>query len=112
MAASDEPQTAVNVTLRHSLSESLQVTWDILLIGRKFYVKMTSDICPDDHDGVTEFLFEVFKYAEELKCSHVIFCFNLNNPRPDKVQGRCWAVWGHSVLEPGNTRLERHLSIS
>lgn len=92
-------QTASSLCFKISLADSLQVTWETLLIGRKLYVEVPNGILPD---GSKESFVTLLEYAEEvLKVSHVIVCFK--NQRTDRASLiRTFMFLGFCVVAPNN----------
>lgn len=93
-------QTASSLCFKISLADSLQVTWETLLIGRKLYVEVPNGILPD---GSKESFVTLLEYAEEvLKVSHVIVCFK--NARTDRASlTRTFMFLGFCVVAPTNS---------
>lgn len=92
-------QMASSLCFEVSLADSLQVTWETLLVGRKLYVEIPNGILPD---GSKESFVTLLEYAEEaLKCSHVIVCFK--NGRSDRASLiRTFMFLGFAVVAPGH----------
>lgn len=92
-------QTASSLCFKISLADSLQVTWETLLIGRKLYVEVPNGILPD---GSKESFVTLLEYAEEvLKVSHVVVCFK--NQRTDRASLiRTFMFLGFCVVAPTN----------
>jgi len=92
-------QTASRLCFNISLADTLQVTWDTLLIDRKLYIEVPTGILPD---GSKESFVTLLEYAEEvLKCSHVIVCFKTS--RTDRASlVRTFMFLGFGVVAPGN----------
>lgn len=93
-------QTASSLSLEISLADSLQVTWETLLVGRKLYVEIPNGILPV---GSKESFVTLLEYAEEaLKCSHVIVCFK--NGRSDRASLiRTFMFLGFAIVAPGHS---------
>lgn len=92
-------QVASNLSFQVSLTESIQVTWETLLVDRKLYVEVPAGILPD---GSKESFVTLLEYAEDqLKCSHVIVCFKKN--RTDRAAlVRTFMFLGFALAAPGN----------
>lgn len=93
-------QIASGLCFQISLADSLQVTWETLLVGRKLYVEIPNGILPD---GSKESFVTLLEYAEEaLKCSHVIVCFK--NTRTDRASLiRTFMFLGFALVAPGHS---------
>lgn len=91
--------TTSRLCFKISLADTLQVTWDTLLIDRKLYIEVPTGILPD---GSKESFVTLLEYAEEvLKCSHVIVCFK--KARTDRASlVRTFMFLGFGVVAPGN----------
>jgi len=90
---------ASNLSFQVSLTESIQVTWETLLVDRKLYVEVPNGILPD---GSKESFVTLLEYAEDsLKCTHVIVCFKKN--RTDRAAlVRTFMFLGFAMAAPGN----------
>jgi ornithine decarboxylase antizyme 1 len=93
-------QTTSNLCFKISLADTLQVTWETLLMGRKLYVQIPNGILPD---GSKESFVTLLEYAEEaLKCSHVIVCFK--TARTDRASLiRTFMFLGFAIVAPGHS---------
>lgn len=92
-------QVASNLSFQVSLTESIQVTWETLLVDQKLYVEVPNGILPD---GSKESFVTLLEYAEDqLKCTHVIVCFKKN--RTDRAAlVRTFMFLGFALAAPGN----------
>lgn len=92
-------QTASSLCFKVSLADSLQVTWETLLIGRKLFVEIPNGIFPD---GSKESFVTLLEYAEEvLACSHVMVCFKkMRSDRASLI--RTFMFLGFGVVTPGD----------
>jgi len=92
-------QVASNLSFQVSLTESIQVTWETLLVDRKLYVEVPNGILPD---GSKESFVALLEYAEDqLKCTHVVVCFKKN--RTDRAAlVRTFMFLGFAMAAPGN----------
>jgi len=92
-------RVASNLSFQVSLTESIQVTWETLLVDRKLYVEVPNGILPD---GSKESFVTLLEYAEDqLKCTHVIVCFKKN--RTDRAAlVRTFMFLGFGMAAPGN----------
>lgn len=92
-------RVASNLSFQVSLTESIQVTWETLLVDRKLYVEVPNGILPD---GSKESFVTLLEYAEDsLKCTHVIVCFKKN--RTDRAAlVRTFMFLGFAMAAPGN----------
>lgn len=92
-------QEATNLCFKIKLTDSIQVSWETLLINGKLFVEIPGGILPE---GSKESFVTLLEYAEEkLKCSHVIVCFRKN--RSDRaVLMRTFMFLGFAAVAPGN----------
>lgn len=92
-------QVASNLCFQVSLTDSIQVTWDTILVDQKLFVEVPNGILPD---GSKESFVTLLEYAEDhLKCSHVIVCFKRS--RSDRAcLVRTFMFLGFAVVAPGN----------
>lgn len=92
-------RVASNLSFQVSLTESIQVSWQTLLVDRKLYVEVPTGILPD---GSKESFVTLLEYAEDqLKCTHVVVCFKKN--RSDRAAlVRTFMFLGFAMAAPGN----------
>lgn len=92
-------QVASSLCFQICLTESIQVTWETLLVDQKLFVEVPRGILPD---GSKESFVTLLEYAEDqLKCSHVIVCFKKD--RSDRAcLVRTFMFLGFAVAAPGN----------
>lgn len=92
-------QGASNLCFQVSLTDSIQVNWETVLLGGKIFVEVPSGILPA---GSKESFVTLLEFAEEeLQCSHVIVCFN--KTRSDRASLiRTFMFFGFVALPPGS----------
>ncbi|CAH1788757.1 unnamed protein product [Owenia fusiformis] len=82
-----------------TLTDSIVVAWDTIMLGRSLYVEIPNGILPE---GSKESFVTLLEYAEEqLKCHHVIVCFK--KERSDRAcLIRTFMFLGFAAVSPGN----------
>lgn len=92
-------QGASNLRFQVSLTDSIQVNWETVLLDGKIFVEVPNGILPA---GSKESFVTLLEFAEEeLQCSHVIVCFNKN--RSDRASLiRTFMFFGFVALPPGS----------
>lgn len=99
LTCDDDAQTASSLCFEVTLTDSLEVLWETLLVGHKLFVEIPNGILPE---GSKESFVTLLEYAEEvLKCSHVIVCFK--KTRADRGSLiRTFMFLGFVMVAPGN----------